>query len=500
MKIPLTGGAYQARSVIASAQRCLNLFIEPQPPQDGEPTPAAHYPTPGLVLLRYLPELPVRALRQASNGKIYAVIGKGLYRITPPAGIADWDYVHLGDITPGLVTPASLADNTIDLVVVDGSPNGWSVHLDDDTSFASIDDPNFFGADRVDYIDTYFVFNRPGTQQMYWSGALALTFDELDRASKSAAADLLVSLVVANKEIILVGERTTEVFYDAAVIDPTTGFLLSQFASVQGVFIDYGCAAKYSLAGNDNTAFFLSRDRTGKGIVMMVAGYRGKRISTFAIENAIRKYSRIDDAIGFCYQIGGHIFYVLTFPTADHTWVYDLLTGEWHEWAFTDSNGNDHAHRIMCVYPCFGTLLAGDRQAANLYALDPDASSDAGFPIKRERCFPHLIQEARRIVYREFLADMETGTGPSVAARDNLVSLSWSDDRGRHFGNPVSTSLGGLGDTLTSLQWQRLGMARDRIFKLTWSTVAPCALQGAWITYDLADDPNPAPKKQGAAA
>jgi hypothetical protein len=299
---------------------------------------------------------------------------------------------------------------------------------------------------------------------------------------------------VANKEIILVGERTTEVFYDAAVIDPTTGFLLSQFASVQGVFIDYGCAAKYSLAGNDNTAFFLSRDRTGKGIVMMVAGYRGKRISTFAIEEAIRKYSRIDDAIGFCYQIGGHIFYVLTFPTADHTWVYDLLTGEWHEWVFTDSNGNDHAHRIMCIYPCFGTLLAGDRQYGNLYALDPDTHTDFGFPIKRERSFPHLIQEAQRIFYREFLADMETGTGPSVAARDNLVSLSWSDDRGRHFGNPVPNSLGGLGDTLISLQWQRLGMARDRVFKLTWSTDAPCALQGAWLTYDLADNPLPEPK------
>ena len=96
---------------------------------------------------------------------------------------------------------------------------------------------------------------------------------------------------------------------------------------------------------------------------------------------------------------------------------------------------------------------------------------------------------------------METGTGPSVAARDNLVSLSWSDDRGKHFGNPVPTSLGGLGDTLTSLQWQRLGMARDRVFKLTWSTDAPCALQGAWITFDLADNPNSRTEEdEGAAA
>ena len=87
MKIPLTGGAYQARSVIASAQRCLNLYIEPQPPQDGEPMPAAHYPTPGLLpAALHCPSCRCARMRQASNGKIYAVAGKGLYRITPPAG------------------------------------------------------------------------------------------------------------------------------------------------------------------------------------------------------------------------------------------------------------------------------------------------------------------------------------------------------------------------------------------------------------------------------
>jgi hypothetical protein len=37
--IPLLGGAYQARSVVASAQRSLNLFGEQLPEQAGEPGP-----------------------------------------------------------------------------------------------------------------------------------------------------------------------------------------------------------------------------------------------------------------------------------------------------------------------------------------------------------------------------------------------------------------------------------------------------------------------------
>jgi hypothetical protein len=109
-----------------------------------------------------------------------------------------------------------------------------------------------------------------------------------------------------------------------------------------------------------------------------------------------------------------------------------------------------------------------------------------------------MINEAQRIFYREFLADMETGSGPFVQDL-NFASLSWSDDRGRSFGNPVLNSLGGLGDTLTSMQWQRLGMARDRVFKLSWTIDAPCALQGAWITFDMADNPLPEPQQKEAA-
>ena len=36
-RIPLTGGAYTARSVIAATQRSVNLFAEPMPQAEGEP-------------------------------------------------------------------------------------------------------------------------------------------------------------------------------------------------------------------------------------------------------------------------------------------------------------------------------------------------------------------------------------------------------------------------------------------------------------------------------
>lgn len=48
-RIPLIGGAYQAKSIIANAQRCVNLYPEANPQSDQPPSPATHYPTPGLV-------------------------------------------------------------------------------------------------------------------------------------------------------------------------------------------------------------------------------------------------------------------------------------------------------------------------------------------------------------------------------------------------------------------------------------------------------------------
>jgi len=629
MRVALTGGAYQSRSVIASAQRSLNLYSEPLPQAQGEPMPVAHYPTPGLSLFTTMPQAPVRGIRQASSGGIYVVAGSGVYRINaggaPPT--------QLGSITAGLTTPVSMVDNNIDMVIVDGSANGWVVHLATDTmgqigtsyvspaaaasteaivpsvarytqwtspitgeipavavtlgtgftgnltcslftdgggvpsdvigSAATLANPvagqnilafgaaipvtvgtqywlgfdcdasggtwstaagatgkssntvyfyfpqaspattpaaavvceitvsvdpggMFVGADRADYLDGFFIFNKPGTPQFYWSVEGSVTFDPFaqDTANKGSYSDNLMTVVVAKKEIYLLGERTSEIWYNAAIPDPTTGFILSQFGQVQGTFIDHGCVAKYSAASYDNGVYWLTRDRSGRGIVIQAAGYQTTRISTYAIESAIAGYGVIEDAIGMVYQMAGHVFYVLTFPSADHTWVYDITTRQWHEWLWCDVNGAEHRHRAMCCYPCGPVILVGDWQYGYVYELDRDTYTDNNFPIKRQRAFPHMVLDGRRLFYREFLADMETGTNSPVP---NLVSLDWSDDRGHSYGSPVTISLGNGGEYFTSLQWQRLGMTRDRVFRLTWMAETNTALQGAWITVDPAD-------------
>jgi uncharacterized membrane protein len=404
-RVPLSGGAYMARSVIASAQRCCNLIQEPMPENQGEPMPSAAYPTPGLRLLATVGPGPIRAIRQATTGAIYCVSGNGVYKIDPTT----WAGTHLGDLTHGLRTPVSMVDNGLDMVLVDGSANGWHVTLVGDV-FAQITDPGgvFLGADRVDFLDTFFLFNKPNTPQFYSSDSLALTFDPLWFANKESYSDLLRTLIVSKRDILLIGDKTTEVWTNVGKPD-------FPFESQPGVFIDHGIAAKYSAAEYDNGVFWLTADRQGHGIVVMVAGYQTKRISTYAIENEIAGYARIDDAIGFTYQLGGHAFYVLAFPHADRTWVYDITTGLWHEWVWIDANGEEHRHRSNCCWPVNGTLVVGDWQNGNLYALDHRVFTDNGRPIKRVRSFPHGVNDGKRVFYRQFIADFDTGNAPQTS-------------------------------------------------------------------------------------
>jgi hypothetical protein len=499
-RVQLSGGAYEAHSVIASAQRCLNLYAEQMPQAQGEPSAYAYYPTPGLRLVGVLPTGPVRGLKLCSNGQLYAVGGATVYALE-----AAYNAVPIGTITTGRTTPVGMAENGLNLVIVDGTGAGWTVPMTTTNRLENITSPNFRGGDRVDYLDTFLVNNVPGTPQFQSSDSLAVTYDPLFFANKQSYSDLLVTLCVAKREIWLIGQVTTEVWYNSGAPD-------FPFQEMAAVFIQHGCVAKYSVATIDNSVYWLSQTREGHGIVVAGSGYQARRISTFAIEAEFSTYATITDAIGYTYQLGGHMWFALAFPTADKTWAYDISTGLWHELAWIDNNGVEHRHRANCAALAYnGDVVCGDWQNGNLYAFDLAMFTDVGQPIKRVRSFPHMIADGKRVFYRQFLADIEAGNpgGDSfvslpaddlvredgtlflredgtdllreAGASSGLLSLRWSDDRGHTYGNPVTQFAGATGAYLTSLQWQRLGMARDRVFEISWSIAGFRALQGAWI-------------------
>jgi hypothetical protein len=508
MRLPLIGGSYTTRSIIASAQRCINYYPEALP-RYMQQHPMIHYQRPGLVPKTVIGSGPVRLLYQTSDGSGYCVSGSQLFRIN-----SDFSGTFLGGITTGRTNPCSMVDNGFNWVLVDGSTNGWTGTLGG-TDFGPLSTPTFdpqgafTGADRVDYVDTYIIWNEPGTvffgstySNMPDNSDPAQTFDGLYVAGKTGWPDNLQTLYVNRHEILLLGSLKTEIWYDAG--NPNF-----PFAVLPGAYVEHGIAAKYSVSHYDIETYWLGRDLQGHGVVFRFRGYMCERISNHALEYAIREMAAglgINDAIGFTYQLDGHPFYMLTFPAGDQTWVYDPVIGDptlaWHQEADTDVDGFLHRHRARCAAVINDVNCVGDYVDGTIYQLDLDTYTDtvAGVtkPITCVRSFPHIgggrlmgtSQQAewdgRRMQYSRFMADLECGLGPKgINGLPAQVSLRWSDDRGRTWGNAVLQSAGEPGHYETFPTWQGLGISRDRVFEVSHSIAGPAALQGAWVDVEV---------------
>ncbi|MBS1042059.1 hypothetical protein JK203_14580 [Gluconobacter cerinus] len=73
-RLNLSGGSYDARAVSVAAQRCLNLYGEPVPVEEGEPVRFAYYLTPGLRKIAQMTGA-IRCLYQTTQGDLIVVAG-----------------------------------------------------------------------------------------------------------------------------------------------------------------------------------------------------------------------------------------------------------------------------------------------------------------------------------------------------------------------------------------------------------------------------------------
>lgn len=514
-RLPLLGGSYEAQSVIANAQRCINLY--PEVNQKDAPVPVTHYPTPGKTQLS-AGFGRGRGLFTASDGTAFGVSGGTVFWLDA-SGVA----TILGTI-PSLLTPVRWVDNSIQLCLLDGTPTGtWLITLADKT-FSQLVDEDFTGATLGAYLDTFCIFNVLGTKEFTVSLPNSYTF-EGDVGSKTAAPDPLVAPVAVHRELWLLGTKSTEIWTTVANED-------FPFQIIPGAFVEYGCAAPYSIATADIAVFWLAQNEEGQSMVLRGRGYEALRISTHALENAIQQYAVVSDAEGYTYQENGHIFYVLSFPTADKTWAYDESTGAWHERAWMDGDGFLHRDRVCSSAMAYGKRFGQDWETGAIYEVKVGIFTDNGAPILRLRSFPHLPSlqtpagpvglEGKRIKYHKFSVDMTVGTeeetsltalGPTT---DDLllqeeggevqtdpdafgilldrnpggvpgpkVMLRWSNTRGASWDGVQTRSIGSAGQYGTFPSFWRLGIARDRVWELSWVTRAPTALNGAWIELEM---------------
>lgn len=464
------GGAYLARSPNFAAETCVNLYIEP-----GNPTtksPAMLLGTPGLNLYCTLPAGSVRGLYTASNGRCFAVGGGTLYEV-----LAGNTATARGTLATGS-GPVSMSDNGLELIVVDGTSAGYLFTLATN-AYAAITDDAFFGADRVSFFDGYFILNHRATQQIYISGLYAGgVYDGTEFASDEASPDLVVSLEVQRRELLVLGSRSGQLWFDAGSTD-------FPFAPIAGTSFTYGCAAAHSLRTLGGTFFWLATDQEGAKSVMTLRGYEPERISTHAVEFAINGYTSIADAIGFVYQEEGHSFYGLSFPTGNATWVYDASTKLWHSRADLDpSTGLFTRSRVEHHCAAFGKHLVAGSNDGRVYEQDLDTYDLAGDALVRERTSPFLHNDRKLLYHSVIEIDFQSGVGLDggvVPGTEPEAMLQWSETGGQTWSHEHWVTIGAQGQYLARALWRRLGRSRQRIYRVRISDPVKVALIGARI-------------------
>tara|TARA_R110000787_G_scaffold2997_4_gene11434 strand:+ start:6182 stop:7621 length:1440 start_codon:yes stop_codon:yes gene_type:complete len=470
MQTPILGSSYVARSVNAADSRMVNLFPEVVP--DGGLEPAFLQRCPGLKFQQTVGAGPVRGLFAPSSVALfYAVIGSTMYSFSALTATP----VSLGTVTG--TGPVSIADNGYQLFIAAGA-TGY-IYNYTTAVFAQITDPDFPGATDVTYLDGYFVFNQPNSQKIWVTSLLdGTSIDPLEFASAEGAPDLVVGLISDHRELVVLGSGSMEVWYDAGALD-------FPLVRQQGTFSEVGCAAAKSISRMDNQIYWLGQDERGTGIVYAMSGYVPARISTHAVEWQIQQYADISDATSYTYQQDGHQFYVLNFPSADTTWVFDVATGVWHERA-EFSNGAFARHRAnnKCVFA--NEVVVGDFENGNIYTLDLDIYADNGATqkwLRSWRALPTGENDFNRTAQHALQLNCEAGVGLNAGqGSDPQAMLRWSDDGGHTWSNEHWRSMGVIGKYGFRTIWRRLGMTtklRDRVYEVSGTDPVKIAIMGA---------------------
>src|SRR5574337_1094894 len=410
MQWGFVGPAYEAANPAQDSQKLINWYVEfdgneNNPLQPGVVGAEAKVAlgllgVPGLIALNTQFAGPVRgAWVLPGNTQALFVIGNQLVlaTIAAPASSAAKAKLSFRAISGVLNTssgPVKIRDNGAGkiAVIVDG-PYLYVYNVTTQTMTVS-SDPAWLGSNTVAEIDGWFIFQQPGTQKFYTSPVYWNGTDPLDGtyyALKDDAPDNLVAVIENGRQLWLIGEATTEPWYNA-------GGATFPFSRLEGAMMQIGCAAPQSVARMGQNLIWLGRSERGENSVIMTSGYQYEAISNPAMAYAVNQYPVISDAIGWVYSEEGHQFYVLVFPTADVTWVYDLTTRMWHERAsFDPVLGQFHRQRVNCLVHFAGMQIGGDYANGRIYWQTRKAYADDQHPLVAVRRCPHVWDKSAEV-------------------------------------------------------------------------------------------------------
>lgn len=365
----LAGPSNRVRSPNVDVERTVNFYTER--PEGATPKVQANlYGTPGTLLWSYINASPVRGLFSQDN-RTFAVAGTQFVELFASQAITVRGTVTDSNLPAQMVSNGS-AGNQIFLVT-----SGLGYIFDLVTNILTLIADVDFPPDAVNpqFIDGYFVVQQQSTRRFQISALEdGTSWDALDVAERSIFSDNIAQIIAINRGLWLLGTLTSEKWYN-------TGDPLFPFAPDQGVAIRQGCVGALPAAALGDTIYWIGQNPDGMCIVYRLGENGAQRISTHAVEKALKASQDLVSTISWVYQQEGHSFYCLYVPDLETQWTYDTTTGLWHEFALWNPVSAQWEPDIArCACSAFERILIGDPTIGAVMQLRQDVYAYAVAP------------------------------------------------------------------------------------------------------------------------
>ena len=416
-------------------QRLVNVYPQATPGKG----PVELLGAPGTVAWSAPGSGPGRGLF-VMRGTLYCVSGEALYKVDE-----NGSEIYLGAL-PGS-GKLQFAGNGVELVFS-------NKYILSNGTVSLITDPDLPAISSIDYIDGYVVATETGTGKFYWSELYdGANYDGLSFASAEGYPDDLICLKVDHRQVFLFGQETTEIWYDSGDLD-------YRFQRLSGGFIELGAGSRLGVTKQDNSVLWFANDKT----IRRLSESTPVRVSQHGMEEKIASYDRVDDCEAFSFAWNGHLFCAFTFPSATPeggaTWVLDITAGnEWHERSTYGQNDWD----VVDAVNCYGKVLMQRRSTGEIGYLSDSCYTEFGETLRKEWTYPQVYQTNYALTHSQL--DIVCRTGNSPIGEVAHVNLEISDDGGNTWMTLPPRELGRTGEYGHVVRWNRLGQARDRVYR-----------------------------------
>jgi hypothetical protein len=460
--INLTGGTFKHRSLPVSAQVTKNLFpqlIDNQIVKDK------------YILTNFVGQSLFGSVSGTGRGMVeyndllHRVCGNKLYSVDS-LGV----HTLIGNVQGGEKCIFDKLGN--DLIIIADR----KAFIYNGTTITQVTDIDLQSPDSVAVLNNQAIYDGNNDQFGVSDVGDASSINGLNYATAESKADNLIRVYVFDQIVYMFGEKTVEQWWNSGVGRPP-------FDRVQGGTIEKGLAGLHGVTNTDDLIYFFADDRE----LYQLNRSSKTSVTPTALITEFQTYSTVSDVIVWNMKLMGGNFIVLTFPTANRTWVY-IEGGDWFQWSTGTKDFRNKANSYINIY---NKDLVEDCENGNIYQLSFDTHTDNNEVIIRQRDTALIDGESfgfpdQFITMNKFVLNMESGVGLlSGQGSTPEVMLSFSDDGGRTFGTELRGNIGVQGAFNYRVEWGALGRFYSRIFRIKISDPVSFTIKTSYAEFEI---------------